>query len=175
MWHVIPSKRRLGKSGRPSWMSAGFQQTQSICITFVQCRTNVEDVGPILYKCYTNVLCLLCCYLACQQSRLSVWFDQSSLVLPVVQRELGERRREDEKLLALLPWTLDADWHHGCFRPHPHLGGWVPKRRGRDLSPIQHAKANNNLLFEWVVTAVCQCRAGRGSWPNLAYMCTQVA
>ena len=32
------------------------QQTQSICITFVQC---VEDVGSALYKCYTNVLCLL--------------------------------------------------------------------------------------------------------------------
>ena len=26
---------------------------------FVQCWTNVEDVGPTLYKCYTNVLCLL--------------------------------------------------------------------------------------------------------------------
>ena len=40
-----------------------------ICITFVQCRPNVFDVGPTLYKCYTNVLCLLvnsyfhtCCY-----------------------------------------------------------------------------------------------------------------
>ena len=32
------------------------QQTQSICITFVQCWTNVEDVGPTLYKCYTNGL-----------------------------------------------------------------------------------------------------------------------
>ena len=30
-----------------------------ICITFVQCWTNVEDVGPTLYKCYTNVLCML--------------------------------------------------------------------------------------------------------------------
>ena len=29
------------------------------CMTFVQCWTNVEDVGPTLYKCYTNVLCLL--------------------------------------------------------------------------------------------------------------------
>ena len=29
------------------------------CITFIQCRTNVEDVGPTLYKCYTNVLCSL--------------------------------------------------------------------------------------------------------------------
>ena len=28
-------------------------------ITIVQCRTNVEDVGPTLYKCYANVLCLL--------------------------------------------------------------------------------------------------------------------
>ena len=36
-----------------------FQQTKNICITFVQCWTNVEDVGPTLYKCYANVLCLL--------------------------------------------------------------------------------------------------------------------
>ena len=28
-------------------------------ITIVQCRTNVEDVGPTLYRCYANVLCLL--------------------------------------------------------------------------------------------------------------------
>ena len=33
--------------------------TQNICITFVQCWTNVFDVGPTLYKCYTNVLCVL--------------------------------------------------------------------------------------------------------------------
>ena len=35
------------------------QQTQNICITFVQCWTNVEDVGQALYKCYTTVLWLL--------------------------------------------------------------------------------------------------------------------
>ena len=35
------------------------QYTQNICITFVQSWANVEDVGPALYKCYTNVLCLL--------------------------------------------------------------------------------------------------------------------
>ena len=34
-------------------------KTQNICITFVQCWTNVKDVGPTLYKCYANVLCLL--------------------------------------------------------------------------------------------------------------------
>ena len=32
------------------------QQTQNISITFVQRRP-----GPTLYKCYTNVLCLLGC------------------------------------------------------------------------------------------------------------------
>ena len=26
---------------------------------FVQCRANVEDVGPTLYKCYENILCFL--------------------------------------------------------------------------------------------------------------------
>ena len=35
------------------------QQTQNICITLIQRRPNVFDVGPTLYKCYTNVLCLL--------------------------------------------------------------------------------------------------------------------
>ena len=30
-----------------------------MCITFVQRRTNVFDVGPTLHECYTNVLCLL--------------------------------------------------------------------------------------------------------------------
>ena len=35
------------------------QQTRNICITFVQCWANVEDVETALYKCYTNVLCLL--------------------------------------------------------------------------------------------------------------------
>ena len=33
----------------------GPQQTQNISITFIQCWTNVKDVGPTLYKCYTNV------------------------------------------------------------------------------------------------------------------------
>ena len=35
------------------------QRAQNICITFIQRRPNVFDVGPTLYKCYTNVLCLL--------------------------------------------------------------------------------------------------------------------
>ena len=37
----------------------GTQQTQNICITFVQRRPNIFDVGPTLCNCYTNVLCLL--------------------------------------------------------------------------------------------------------------------
>ena len=35
------------------------QQTQNICITFIQLRPNVFDAGPTLYECYTNILCLL--------------------------------------------------------------------------------------------------------------------
>ena len=42
-----------------SWALMASQSTQNICITFVQCWTNVEDVGPTLYKWYANVLCLL--------------------------------------------------------------------------------------------------------------------
>ena len=41
------------------------QQTQNICTAFVQRRLYIFDVGPTLYKCYTNVLCLLgYCYKA---------------------------------------------------------------------------------------------------------------
>ena len=32
---------------------------QNICMAFVQCWTRVKDVGSTLYKCYTNVSCLL--------------------------------------------------------------------------------------------------------------------
>ena len=35
------------------------QQAQNIRKAFVQRRTNVEDVGPTLYKCYANALCFL--------------------------------------------------------------------------------------------------------------------
>ena len=31
------------------------QQTQNIFMAFIQSWTNVEDVGPTLYKCYTMV------------------------------------------------------------------------------------------------------------------------
>ena len=33
--------------------------TKNTCIQFLQYWTNVEDVGPTLYKYYINVLCLL--------------------------------------------------------------------------------------------------------------------
>ena len=35
------------------------QQTQTICITFVQRQPSVFDVGPTLFKWYTTVLFLL--------------------------------------------------------------------------------------------------------------------
>ena len=35
------------------------QPTQNICVTVVQCWSSVEDVGLMLYKCYTYGLCLL--------------------------------------------------------------------------------------------------------------------
>ena len=37
LWYVLPCKHK----------------------TFLQRLSNVLDIGPILYKCYTNVLCLL--------------------------------------------------------------------------------------------------------------------
>ena len=42
-----------------SIVGMNISQTQNICISFVQRRPNVFDDGPTLYKCYTNVSCLL--------------------------------------------------------------------------------------------------------------------
>ena len=45
------------------YLKGSAQQTQNIYITFIQSRSKVFDVGLTLYKCYTNVLCLLGAYL----------------------------------------------------------------------------------------------------------------
>ena len=44
---------------RTEYITTGQSSPKNICITFVQWWANVEDVGPTLYKCYANVLCLL--------------------------------------------------------------------------------------------------------------------
>ena len=49
----LQSQKAVSVSFAPAVQS---QQTQNICITFVQRRPNVFDAGPTLYKCYTNVL-----------------------------------------------------------------------------------------------------------------------
>ena len=41
---------------RPDIRLRSTQQTQNNCITYIQCWTNVEDVGPTLHKCYTSVV-----------------------------------------------------------------------------------------------------------------------
>ena len=57
--------------------TASAQQTQTFCITFVQRRPNVFDVGPTLYKCYTNVVCLLGMARVTDQHRNHIGFDES--------------------------------------------------------------------------------------------------
>ena len=52
-------------------MLAKSQQTQNICITFVQRQPNVFDVGPTLYNCYGIVLCLLGPWLPSSAKRFS--------------------------------------------------------------------------------------------------------
>ena len=53
IWRILISS----ESAHPA------QQTQNICITFIQRQPNVFDIGPTLYKCYSHVLCLLGCWL----------------------------------------------------------------------------------------------------------------
>ena len=45
----------IAASSKQYQISCYSQQTQNICITFIQRRPNIFDVGSTLYKCYTNV------------------------------------------------------------------------------------------------------------------------
>ena len=69
---------------------AAMIDTIYICITFMQCLTNVEDVGPTLYICYRNDVgptlkqywldasCLLGCH--CYQTNTRRWPNTDSLL-----------------------------------------------------------------------------------------------
>ena len=48
-------------------------------MTLVQCWTNVENVGPTLYQCYTTVLCLLGCNIC--ERRICATFMLNTTVL----------------------------------------------------------------------------------------------
>ena len=78
-----------------SWSTVISQQTQNICITFVQRRSNVFGAGPSLYKCYTNVLCLL----GCGSSKL--WLPRETLTHVDSQSARGI---EDQKVLLI--WII---------------------------------------------------------------------
>ena len=51
-----------------------YRRVPSICITFVQCRTNVEDVGATLYRCYTDVFLFAMWYHLFHDIMTPVWF-----------------------------------------------------------------------------------------------------
>ena len=53
LWYCQGLIKNLGKGG------SAYGIFHLYIITFVQCWTNVEDVAPTFYKCYTDVLCLL--------------------------------------------------------------------------------------------------------------------
>ena len=69
----------ISLSGNQPYSPPPPQQTQTNRMSFVQRRSNVFDVSPTLYKCYTNVFCLLglsfspgdvhVCVLTCTQTK----------------------------------------------------------------------------------------------------------
>ena len=59
----IIKRRYIANSFERRYLANSFaipaQQAQNVCITFIQRRPNVFEIGPTLYKSYTNVVCLL--------------------------------------------------------------------------------------------------------------------
>ena len=70
------------------------QQTQNICITFVQRRPDFFDVGPPVYKCYTNVLsllgyayCHLCFCTKVHYYRYNTHLELSPIAMPKIESQ----------------------------------------------------------------------------------------
>ena len=97
-----------------------FQQTQNIRITFVQCWANVFDVGPALYKCYTNVMCRLC-----------TWSDPVSGLSPGCKPAVNRETRgviastEHHQSIHLLPYLTSSFNYsgHAIYRTGLRWGG----------------------------------------------------
>ena len=83
--------------------SGDTQQTQNICITFVQRRSNVGDVGPTLCKCYANVLYVLGMFV------LTMW---KSYYLRLVSRKL-------DLLAVCASWYSVPQIGSTCSSPKP--------------------------------------------------------
>ena len=74
------------------------QQTQDICMTFMQCRPNVFDVGPTLHK----VIQMFCVYWVTIQT----WGSSSFQIPAVIQSvclQVGDQVGAKDKGFELLP------------------------------------------------------------------------
>ena len=89
-WSARGDKSRpCRREWRLSWLDPNHQvsqQTQNICMTFVQCWTIVEDVGPTLYKCYKK-FCVcwdsvpICICRTCPPAKLSLTMNTTLFML----------------------------------------------------------------------------------------------
>ena len=63
VWTHLRPVTKKNNTSRNMWISdVGLtfpSRKQNMCITFIQHPPSIFDVGPTLYKCYTNVLRLL--------------------------------------------------------------------------------------------------------------------
>ena len=86
-----------------------FPAKQKHCITFVQRWPNVFDVGPALYKCYTNVLCLLVLTLPSKHQTVGSMLDE--YLLPIRKKKAESEQVSNESI--------------GCARKQAHLSPTV--------------------------------------------------
>ena len=82
------------------------QQTQ-FCITFIQRQPNVFDVGPTLYKYYTNVLCLLGGQAASRRADKTYSLKISTLRHPAMHFhfEMGELKCHDFNYSSIISYN----------------------------------------------------------------------
>ena len=65
-------------------------QTQNICIIFIECWSNVEDIGPTLYKCYA-MFCA-CEYMLWQYLQPLYMFNSFGVMIDFRRQNLTSRQ-----------------------------------------------------------------------------------
>ena len=115
----------------------------NIFMTFIQCRPNVFDVGPTLYKCHTNVLCFPGCGLT-EMSDVQ----KGSPLLSISASPLTYSQCCSPQCHAGMDHPPPPSWCPASRIPASHLGHWRPAvQEGGGGSNHQYCTASNMQML----------------------------
>ena len=145
------------------------QKTQNICVTFAPRRPDVFDAGPTLYKCYTNVLCLLGWIWLANRDPVP-WSRHGNLVeypMTVSSWQMAEfDQNYPDGRTALMSSLLQTEL---VIRPRSPMSMMItiPRRDDIDIDTVEEYQENDSSPWIWKgVSATLQSGRYTLSYPR---------